>query len=31
MSGLRNLSGDFRHYIADFAGAFGQAQAQVDE
>ena len=25
MNGLRNLRGDFRHYMTDFAGAFGQA------
>jgi hypothetical protein len=26
---LRDLEGDFRHYIANFAGALGQAQAEV--
>ena len=28
---LCGFSGDFRHYIRDDAGAFGQAQAEMDE
>lgn len=30
-SNLRDLAADFRHYIADFTGALGQSQAEVND